>query len=172
MNSLSMYPWATEAAIYVGQQEVPGPGFNPWIKSMWLELRGGAWYWEHYGKDDSKLPWCGGFMAFVMQRCGISFPTRYASAKAWLDWGTRLNKPLFGCLCIFGRDSGGHIGIAVGRDALGRILVLGGNQRDGVNVLPFNRERLIGCVWPPGYALAFADLPVFATNAASSQNEA
>lgn len=168
----NLYPWVQEAAKHVGQQEVPGPGFNPWIKNMWLELKGGAWYWNHYKQDDTRLPWCGGFMAYVFKQCGTDYPQKYASAKAWLEWGTRLHEPIFGSICIFGRDGGGHVGIIVGLDKRGRYMILGGNQRDGVNVMPIDPSRFIGAVWPPGYALTFATLPIFGTTMESSKNEA
>lgn len=165
--------WLAEAAKHIGKKEVPGPGFNPWIKNLWLGLKGGAWYWNTLGKgDDSLLPWCGAFMAAVMKACGIPYPERYASAKAWADWGKRLAVPVLGCVVVFTRVGGGHVGIVVGIDKLGRLLVLGGNQKDMVRIDPFDRPRVFAYVWPPGQPFVNTALPVLETKAASSNNEA
>lgn len=166
-------PWMIEAAKHVGQKEVPGPGFNAWIKNMWLSLPGGSWYWSKLGKgDDSLLPWCGGFWAFVMQACGISCPARYASAKAWADWGTRLSVPVYGCLVVFSRAGGGHVGAVMGVDRSGRLMVLGANQKDMVRVDPFDRARVAAYIWPPGQPFVNTALPVMDSSASSSTNEA
>ena len=52
-----MHAWIAHAYAHIGQKEIPGPGVNAWIKSLWAGLKGGSWFWNHYGQDDSKLPW-------------------------------------------------------------------------------------------------------------------
>lgn len=164
--------WLTEARKHLGQKEVPGAASNPWIKAMWLKLKGGLWFWNAYGTDDSKLPWCGGFMAFCFDAVGIAYPAKYASAKEWLAWGTPLPQPIVGCVVIFDRAGGGHVGLVTGKTQDGRLMVLGGNQKDGVCELPFDRARAIGYRWPlPGPAV-LEPLPLVASAAASSSNEA
>lgn len=167
--------WVAEARKYLGQREVPGPASSNWIRAMWAGLKGGLWYWKQYGEDDSRLPWCGGFMAYVMDRCGIAYPSAYASAKAWLQWGTPLAGPCVGAVVVFTREGGGHVGLVLGRDSRGRLLVLGGNQGDAVSVAPFDLARVSGYVFPPGFtpeAQGFLSMPVLAAGAASSTNEA
>lgn len=165
-------PWLVEAKKHLGKKEVPGPGVNAWIKAMWHSLKGGAWYWIHFGKDDSKLPWCGGFMAKVMKDCGIAYPANYASAKAWAAWGTRLATPIYGCVVVFERAGGGHVGFAVGKDSLGRLMVLGGNQNDKVSVAPFDKTRAVAYRWPPGQPFTGNPLPLLTSTAKSSTDEA
>lgn len=166
--------WVTEAKGWLNQKEVPGPGFNPWIKNLWLSLPGGPWYWKHYGEDDSKLPWCGAGCAGVFKACGIPFPAKYASAREWLAWGTRLDTPAVGCVVVFERGpKSGHVGIALGRDQHGNLMVWGCNQSDGVTIAPFSEDRVLGYLWPPGYpAPALAILPRIASNGTLSRNEA
>lgn len=170
---MSDFSWLIEARRHIGQKEVPGPGVNAWLRDLWHGLPGGPWFWQHYGKDDSKLPWCGAFMAGVFRKVGISLPARYASAAGWLEWGTRLDTPTRGCVVVFSRQGGGHVGIVVGRDQRDRLIVLGGNQGDAVTEAPFDRSRVTGFRWPPGVPVpTLATLPLITSNAASSRNEA
>lgn len=171
-----MHAWIAHAYTHIGQKEVPGPGVNAWIKSLWGSLKGGEWFWGQYGNDDSKLPWCGAFVAKCMQDSGFKIPERYASAKAWLEWGSPLSEPAVGAVVVFTRDGGGHVGFVVGADQRGRLMVLGGNQGDAVSIAPFELSRVAGYRWPPGTEIrphtGAANLPVMASGAASNRNEA
>ena len=142
--------WLVEAEKHIGQSEVAGVGSNTWIKNLWLGLKGGAWYWSSFGSDDSRLPWCGAFCAAMMKICGLDVPAKYASAKEWLDWGRRLIRPELGCIVVFERGAGGHVGFVVGETADGYLMVLGGNQGNKVSIAPFARDRVLGYVWPVG----------------------
>src|SRR5688572_1629286 len=101
--------WLEVARSYDGLAEVPGPASNERIKAMWLSLKNGAWYWSHYGNDDSLLPWCGGAMAYVMHACGIEYPKLYASARAWAKWGNPLTNCVRGAIVVFSRAGGAHV---------------------------------------------------------------
>ena len=61
-------------------------------------------------------------------------------------------RPPLGCVAVFGRDGGGHIGFvdSVNRD--GSFNILGGNQGDTVSLRRFDRKRLIALRWPKGVA--------------------
>lgn len=143
--------WLTEARACIGEAEIPGPSSNSWIRDLWHRLKGGAWFWKHYGSDDSLLPWCGAFVAYCLQEAGLGYPQRYASARAWLDWGTKLVTPVQGCIVVFERPGGGHVGFVAGRDKRTRdLLVLGGNQSDRVSIMRFDSRRILGFRWPPG----------------------
>lgn len=160
---------------YLGLEEVPGPGFNAKIKGMWLDLPGGAWYWNTLGKqDDSLLPWCGMFMATVMKASKIVFPAQYASARAWIKWGTHIEFPCVGAIVIFERGpTSGHIGIIDGQDESGNLRVIGGNQKDGVRYSYFKRDRVLAYILPPTMTKpALATLPTYAAAGGLSSNEA
>jgi hypothetical protein len=43
----------------------------------------------------------------------------------------------------------GHVGLVVGEDRTGNLLVLGGNQGDAVRVSAFGRARVVAYRWPP-----------------------
>lgn len=136
---------------YIGQREVPGPGVNAWIRDVWLGLPGGKWFWETYGEDDSKLPWCGAFVARVCKDAGYKFPAKYSSALAWGEWGSFLNYPEQGCVAVLIRDGGGHVGIVTGISSDGMsIRLLGGNQGDAVSEAWFPIRRVKAWRSPPG----------------------
>lgn len=165
--------WLIEAKKHEGVAEIPGPASNAWINAMWLALPGGAWFWKTYKADDSKLPWCGAFIAYCMQACGLSFPKLYASAKAWTGWGSKLSAPIVGCIVVFERPGGGHVGLVVGRTASGNLMVLGGNQRDGVRVSEFSRDRVVGYYWPAEVPLPiYTALIMLPSTGEISRNEA
>lgn len=156
--------WLTIARSYLGEREIPGVASSSWIKSMWLSLKSGAWYWKAYGEDDSKLPWCGAFAAYVMQSAGIEPPKNYASAKAWLDWGIPLAGPRVGCIAVYGRTGGGHVNFITCRDEKWRLGGIGGNQGDAVSEAFFETSRVLGYRWPIGHTFPAFDttLPIVA----------
>lgn len=166
--------WLTRARNYIGQAEVSGPRSNSWIREMWLRLKGGAWYWAHFGSDDSRLPWCGAFCARVMGDSGFAYPKNYASAKAWLDWGVTLESPVVGCIVVYERKGGGHVGFVIGKDRDYRLLTLGGNQGDAVSVMAFPQSRALGFRWPTEALaqLKHEPLPVIRKPVAVSTSEA
>jgi uncharacterized protein (TIGR02594 family) len=144
---------------YLGQREVPGLGVNPWIKNLWLGLPGGKWFWDHYGQDDSKLPWCGAVMARICIDAGLDHPKRYASALAWGEWGVNAGGPRQGAVAVLTRSGGGHVGIVTGVSPDGKMVrLLGGNQNDGVNEAWFAASRITGYRKPSLVALLPAEV--------------
>lgn len=156
--------WITEAEKYIGEKEIPGKGNNPLILQWWKAIkRGGI-------KLDS-VPWCAGFAGAMMENAGF-VSTRFESAKSYLQWGVTLTAPKFGCVVVFERDGGGHVGFVVGKTADGRLLVLGGNQADKVSIAPFKTERVAGYRWPKNIPFSKHELPVMANTDPTSTNEA
>ena len=137
--------WLVEARRHVDVAEVPGPRHNPVIQSWLHKLR--AWW------NDDETPWCGVFVAACMDTAGIALPKYWMRAKAWADWGSRLSAPVAGCIVVFERQGGGHVGFVVGRTAKGNLMVLGGNQGNRVSIAPFDRARAVAYVWPSGVPL-------------------
>ncbi len=153
--------WLIHAREKIGVAEVPGPGFNPWIKSMWFGLKGGAWFWNSHKKDDSRLPWCGGFCAWAMKQAKQVHPVNYASALAWLDWGTPCG-PDLGAVAVLKRKGGGHVGFVDAVTPSGmHVRLVGGNQGDRVSAEWFSFDRIEGYRKPVGSILtAAAKLPL------------
>lgn len=134
--------WLAAAREDVGVREIPGAPTAPRIAAMLQRLR--AWW------RDDETPWCGVAVAAWMQAAGIALPEHWYRAKAWASWGQSLHLPTHGCVVVFERSGGGHVGLVVGRDSSGNLLVLGGNQGDAVNVRAFPPSRAIAYRWPPG----------------------
>jgi len=166
--------WITEARKHIGEKEIPGAASSAWIHSIWLKLKGGAWMWKAYGGDDSKLPWCGAFVAFCLKEVEINPPDKYASAREWAFYGTPLVGPIPGCIVVFSRDGCGHVGFVVGVDEKNRLMVLGGNQGDSVKISPFERNRVVSYRWPETITAQnqFQALPIMRSKDQSSANEA
>jgi uncharacterized protein (TIGR02594 family) len=146
-------PWLVEARASVGLREIPGALTAPTIQRWLTEL--GAWW------RDDETPWCGVAVAAWMRAAGQPLPKHWYRAKGWLDWGVPLQHPDVGAVVVFEREGGGHVGLVVGRDLGGRLMVLGGNQGNAVNVRAFLRERVVGFRWPSTWVLpAAAPLPL------------
>ena len=136
--------WLAIARADIGQRETLGPNDSPWIRNM-LKTLGATWLLGQ--------PWCGGAVAEWMRAADCAIPRHWYRARAWADWGQALTRPAHGCVAVFSRTGGGHVGLVVGEDHAGRLLVLGGNQGDAVNVRAFGRDRVLSYRWPPGREL-------------------
>lgn len=155
--------WLTRARDDIGQRETLGPNDSPRIRAV-LRRLGLEWL--------AGQPWCGSIMADWMLDCGYQPPPAAYRAKSWATWGQPLTVPVLGCVAVFGRDGGGHVGLVVGRDARGRLMVLGGNQANAVTIAPFDPSRVLAYRWPSGAIDPQLALPLLVSSAASSTNEA
>jgi uncharacterized protein (TIGR02594 family) len=155
--------WIEMAKNHIGVTEVKGAAHNPVIVQFWKDIRRG-------GIKDDETPWCAAFVGSMLERCGIQ-STRFESAKSYLSWGEQLDRPVYGCVVVFSRDGGGHVGFVVGKDKAGNLLVLGGNQDDAVNVKSFPLSRKPIYRWPQGEPVPAGELPV-GDSVAMSRNEA
>ncbi len=163
--------WITEARKHVGLAEIPGPKHNLTILNWLKNLK--AWW------QDDETPWCGVFVAHCIQTAGLPIPKNWMRAKEWATWGSPIAKPTLGCVVVFDRQGGGHVGFVVGIDEKGRLMVLGGNQGNKVSVAPFENKpvseggRVVGFRVPTGYLVPPEKLPLLASNGvALSTNEA
>jgi uncharacterized protein (TIGR02594 family) len=125
----------------IGVTEIKGPQHNK-IISMWLKMLNAWW-------GDDETPWCGVFVGYCLKESGLPIVKNYMRAKAWLEYGTPLNAPKTGCLAIFDRKGGGHVGFVIGKTPNGSLLILGGNQGDTVCIKPFSVDRVVGYRMPP-----------------------
>lgn len=158
--------WLVEARKSIGLRELPGAPTAPVI-ARWLQDLGAWW-------RDDETPWCGTAVAAWMNCCGVEPPKAWYRARAWLDWGVNITVPLVGAVVVFARAGGGHVGLIVGKDSAGRLMVLGGNQGNAVSVAPFDMARVLGYRWPVNRLneLRTGVLPLLTASGASSRNEA
>lgn len=159
-------PWIAEARKFVGVREVKGPRHNALILG-WLK-RLGAWW------SDDETAWCATLCAQVLDTCKLPYPKDWYRAKAYLDMPVKLDRPAYGCLVIFDREGGGHVGFVVGQDQHGNLMVLGGNQGDMVCIRPFRKDqRAPQYRWPSLYPAASRFLlPLLDSDGKLSSNEA
>lgn len=148
--------WLDEARKHLGVREIPGVNHHPLILAMWKAIKRG-------GIKDDETPWCAAFVGFCLENVGI-VSSRFESAKSYLSWGRPLSGPAIGCVVVFTREGGGHVGFFTGMTGDGRLLVLGGNQGNEVNIRAFPPERITGFRWPlsvplPDTTMVIGDAP-------------
>lgn len=174
--------WIEEARKHIGLYEnTASDKHNPtilkWLKDMGsFNGENKAWW------NDDETPWCGLFVGHCLGVSGRYVIPDWYRAKAWLDESMQhLLYPAYGCIAIFNREGGGHVGFVVGKDSAGNIMILGGNQSNKVSIRPFSKERVSGYRWPSYYKdnepkkssplLARYNLPTLASNGIVSVNE-
>jgi uncharacterized protein (TIGR02594 family) len=128
----------------IGIREIPGSKHSAtimgWIKKLGPRILG-------ITVKDDETPWCGTFCAHVMQHVGIESPPIAVRASSWGKWGRKLVAPRPGCILVFTRQGGGHVGFYEGEDDT-HFHVLGGNQGNAVSVTRIARSRLSEMRWP------------------------
>ena len=104
-------------------------------------------------KDDA-VAWCAAFVGAMIKRAGGN-PSGSLAARSYLKWGEPVAlldaKP--GDIVIFRRGNStwqGHVGFFVSHSG-GMIQVLGGNQRDAVNIAGQPVAKLLGVVRSPSF---------------------
>ncbi len=168
--------WLKIAREYIGQKEINGTKHNPIIVQLWkLAFEATKQPMPAVFTND-ETPWCGGFVGGVLAKAGLAhhIPKSFAMARAWAAAGTKLDKPAYGCVVVFSRDGGGHVGLVVGRDRYGNLMVLGRNQGDAVNIKPFAKSRVLTYRWCGTQNLPAAgryNLPVLTSDGRVSKNE-
>jgi uncharacterized protein (TIGR02594 family) len=131
------FPWMPIALSEVGTREATGAGDNlrvlEYLRSTDLER-------DAASKDST--PWCSAFVNWCVEKSGFA-GSNSARARSWLTWGKALSRPRRGCVVVFSRKGGGHVGFYVARDE-DHYLVLGGNQSDEVRIAGYATSRLLG----------------------------
>ncbi len=170
MRKVSAYEstWLLNARSYIGLREYKGSSHNKKILAWWKLIKTSF--------EDDETPWCAGFVGGTLEEVGIR-STRSAMARSYDKWGSELSKPAVGCVVTFWRGSKsswkGHVAYVVGKDQNGRLMCLGGNQGDEVNIKAFSSGRVVGYRWPvnvkerPSY-----NLPLVNSDGTVSRTEA
>jgi len=136
--------WMLRARREIGVKEIAGVKHHPRI----LEYQDATRFIE--GADE--VPWCSAYACWVMEGSDIA-STRSAAARSWLKWGKALAEPRKGCIVVLDRHSdtnpnAAHVAFYVGTGADGKLLLLGGNQRNKVCVQPYDADRVLAYRWP------------------------
>ena len=139
MNKLPELAWIAEARKHIGLREIKGSKHNPTILS-WLKSLGAWWF-------NDEEPYCGVFVAHCLQTAGVTFPRHWYRALDYLNYGTRLVQPAYGCVAVKSRKGGGHVCFVVGKSADGKLVCLGGNQNDMVCFALYNEADFEAFMW-------------------------
>lgn len=122
-----------------GLKEYPGVKHNPEIVRMFHEI-------GHKWVNDDETAWCAAAHSWIHMKMGYRF-TGKLNARSWENFGTKLDKPVYGCTVVFWRvnkTSGyGHVGFFI-RETKDTIFVLGGNQSDTYNIQEYKKSQLLG----------------------------
>lgn len=131
--------WLAIARGELGTAEVPGPGSNPRISEYFKATS--------LGLEPDDVPWCSAFVSWCLEQAGIP-SAKSAWARAYLNWGVKLDGPKLGCIVVLARGiNSGHVGLCTGSGLL-TVSLLGGNQGDRVCEENFFRARVLGYRWP------------------------
>jgi uncharacterized protein (TIGR02594 family) len=146
-------PWVSVARSQLGLKEIPGPKHNPKILEYWAAAKA-SWF-----KDD-ETPWCGGFMAYVMVKCGIVPPKEAPRAISWATWGKEC-APQLGAVGVKKRVGGNHVFLIVGITADREYYkALGGNQGNMVSIIDIKVEEVTAIRWPSSMPTLHITLPI------------
>lgn len=115
-------------------------GSNPKVDAYFDEVG--------HGWATDETAWCAAFVGSMLARAGYPH-TGELTARSYLDWG-KVVKPenaKKGDVVVLWRGSPdswqGHVAFFEGYDG-DNVLLLGGNQRDQVNIAPYSRDRILG----------------------------
>jgi uncharacterized protein (TIGR02594 family) len=95
--------------------------------------------------------WCAAFVNWCLSQAGAP-KLGLGTARAWLDFGTPLLHPTYGCITVIKPSSStgsttGHVAFFV--EKVGdRLKLLGGNQGDKVTETLFPEANVLGYRWP------------------------
>jgi uncharacterized protein (TIGR02594 family) len=132
---------------FVGVREVPGSQSNPAVLAM-LQLD------DDRPKGDD-VPWCSAFANYVTWLLRLP-RSKSLMARSWLKVGRAVGGEAEAGfdVVILKRGTGkqpgpekldapGHVGFYAGEEN-GKVLVLGGNQKDEVNITAYPKSRVLG----------------------------
>ena len=132
--------WMKIAEKELGQKEIVGAKDNPRVVEYHQVTSLKA--------TDDETPWCASFVSWCFEKVDIK-STKSARAKSYAESSDfiKVDKPVYGCVCVYTREGGGHVHFYVKQDN-SKIFGLGGNQSNAVNIAGYDKSRLLGYYWP------------------------
>lgn len=97
--------------------------------------------------DPVQVPWCAGFINFVLDKAGY-YSTNNLSAASYHNYGMKVNQPQPGDIVLLKRTggSGRHVAFFVGyynENGIQYIQLLGGNQDNEVNITSYPVDLVV-----------------------------
>jgi uncharacterized protein (TIGR02594 family) len=101
------------------------------------------------GPDPRPAAWCAWWLRRYLGIAKSAFPRgAYNLARSFASIGRPAQKGCTGCIAVFSRGRGGHVGLVESWDANGNPVILSGNFNHGVGVGAHPAKRLIALRWP------------------------
>lgn len=147
-------PWIKTAMFEIGVHEIKGIKHDTRVLE-YHAVSGG------YSTDE--VPWCGSFINWVMLQNNFDTVDTPARAKSWLGFGAPSKVPVVGSIAVKSRKGGGHVCFVVAETNDGKLLCIGGNQNDEVNIRAYAKSDFMAFRVPYNYkdhvySLAIANL--------------
>lgn len=142
-----MPKWYDLARKEIGTKEVPGKGDNPKVVRYYADA-------GFSGIKHDSVAWCAAFANAMLERSGVK-GCNSLTARSFLKWGKKLDRPVEGCIVVFKRGNSswqGHVAFFV-KESNKYVTVLGGNQADAVNVRRYSKSKFLGYRWPEDYPM-------------------
>lgn len=136
------------ASKYFGLKEEPGVKHNPKVVEMFARV-------GHPEIKDDETSWCAAFVGSVLLDAGLK-GTGALNARSYLKWGKakELKDAEKGDIVVFWRNSPtsweGHVSF-FHEQKDGLVYVLGGNQKNSVNISPYKASQVL--------SVRYQDLP-------------
>lgn len=160
IEDMNVPGWIKTAMKEIGTVEIPGSKHNQRIME-YHKISGG------FSTDE--IPWCGSFVNWVMRKNGFETVPIPARAKSWTGFG-KSSCPIVGSIAVKERNGGGHVCFVVGRNIMGDLYCLGGNQSNGVNIKLYPKDVFIDFRVPK--EMKTDDLPYYALKSEKAGSEA
>lgn len=126
------------ALSYYGEKAIPGLSNNKAILAMFEKAKNG---WV----DKDEIAWCAAFVNAVLNDCNLP-QTGKLNARSFLELGQETKSPVLGDIVVLWRVSPdspfGHVGFFI-REYNDKILILGGNQNNEVNIKAFPKSQIL-----------------------------
>jgi uncharacterized protein (TIGR02594 family) len=135
--------WLRLARGELGTREVAGNTDNPRVVAYYADA-------GHAEVKDDETAWCAAFVGAMLKRSGLT-PSGSLMARSYLKWGMDAGAPRAGCVAVLWRGSPdaatGHVGFVVAWSST-HVVLLGGNQSNGVTEARYPRDQVLGWRWP------------------------
>lgn len=100
--------------------------------------------------DPSALPWCGDAVESCIAKTlpAEPLPANPFWAQGWATFGINAQSPLVGSIGVIRWSAkSGHVGFVAGVEG-SKVVLLGGNQSNTINLASFPRDKFIAFRWP------------------------
>jgi len=108
---------------------------------------------ELTGVDPVRTEWCAAFVNAVLEESDIVSNNDHKyplTARAFLQWGTKVTEPEPGDIVVFPRGNSswqGHVGFYLKTLEINGVeyyMILGGNQSNKVSIVPYRASKALG----------------------------